>query len=174
AIERDRSAARRIEAGDRAQHGRLAAARAADYDQDLAGYNAERNPFQRMHAVGIGLADMVEHKHRFGSTFLVEHDLFRRRIPPRIKSGAGFFRIMLYRRATTSSQRRNGAAAHASRKSEALPRTPKATMAATICAGLPSCWPSISRKPRPCEAPRNSAASTNIQPSPRPARSEST
>ena len=35
------------------------------------------------------------------------------------------------------------------RQSVALPRIAKATIAATICAGLPSCWPSISRKPRP-------------------------
>ena len=55
-----------------------------------------------------------------------------------------------------------------------LPRIANATMAATICAGLPSCWPSISRKPSPVEAPRNSAATTNIQPSPSPARSEIT
>jgi hypothetical protein len=59
-------------------------------------------------------------------------------------------------------------------QSVALPRMAKATMAATICAGLPSCCPSMRRKPSPVEAPRNSAATTNIQPSPSPARSEIT
>ena len=57
-------------------------------------------------------------------------------------------------------------------QSVVLPMTAKVTMAATICAGLPSCWPSISRKPSPSDAPSNSAATTNIQPRPRPERSD--
>src|SRR5262249_5690816 len=44
-----------------------------------------------------------------------------------------------------SSQRRNGAAAALSNQSVVLPMTANTTMAATICAGLPSCWPSTRR-----------------------------
>ena len=57
--------------------------------------------------------------------------------------------VLSYVRAKRSSQRRNGAERSTISQSVALPRMAKATIAATIWAGLPSCWPSISRKPSP-------------------------
>src|SRR5205085_1986827 len=42
------------------------------------------------------IVDEVLQSTRSRSRFLLEHDLFRNRYPPRIKSGAGFFGIMLY------------------------------------------------------------------------------
>src|SRR5262249_18956297 len=133
-------------AGAATKHGRRAAAGAADGDENLARGDREREAVERAHAVGIGLADAIENEHR----------------------------ATLHVRANRSSQRRKGDDTSTRSQSVALPRMAKPTMAATLCAALPSCWPWMRRKPTPVEAPRNSAASTNIQPSPSPARSEST
>src|SRR5262249_56220504 len=97
--------------------GRLAAAGAADDHRDLARLDVERDVVHRAHAVGIGLPYMVENKHR------------------------GLYLLA----PKASSQRRNGAAAMTMIQSESLPMIANATMPATISAGLPSCWPSISR-----------------------------
>src|SRR6516164_874551 len=145
-VEHDLALGRRVEPRDRAQHGRLAAAGAADGDENFTGRDREREPVERAHAVGVGLADAIENEHR----------------------------ASLHVRANRSSQRRKGDDTSTMSQSVALPRMAKATMAATICAGLPSCWPSMRRKPSPVEAPMNSAATTNIQPRPSPARSEIT
>src|SRR5262249_34373053 len=112
AVEHHLPLGRRIEARDGAQQRGLAAARAADHRDDLAGLHLERDAVERPHAIGIGFADALKTEH---------HCL----------------------RANASSQRRNGAAAAAMIQSVNLPITAKATMAATICAGLPSCCPSI-------------------------------
>src|SRR5262249_2373041 len=146
AVEHDAALGRRVESRNRPQHRRLAAAGAADGDEDFAGGNSERDAVEPAHPVGVGLADGVESDHPAS-------------LPVRAKR---------------SSQRRNGDDTSTMSQSLALPRMAKATMAATICAGLPSCWPSMRRKPSPVEAPKNSAASTNIQPSPSPARSAMT
>src|SRR4029078_9991609 len=146
AVERDAALRRRVEAADGAQQGGLATARAADHGDDLADLDIERHAVERMHAVCIGLADAVDGEHQASCC----------------------------RAPKESSQRSNGLVTATTSQSVSLPRIAKATMAATICAGLPSCWPSMRRKPSPVEAPRNSAATTNIQPSPSPARSEMT
>src|SRR5262249_28669827 len=103
---------RRVETRDRPQHRRLAAAGAADGDENLARGDREREAVERAHAVGIGLADAIENEHR----------------------------ASLHVRANRSSQRRKGDDTSTSSQSVALPRMAKATMAATICTGLPSCW----------------------------------
>ena len=63
AVEHDLALGRRVEAGDGAQQRGLAAARAADHHDDLARRDVERDAVERAHAVGIGLADAVEHEH---------------------------------------------------------------------------------------------------------------
>src|SRR5579871_3331090 len=117
AIERDRARARAVETGDGAQQSGLAAAGAADDGNDLARIDLGGETIQRMHAVRIDLADLVEREHYRTSLCLPN----------------------------ASCQRRNGAAATSISQSVSLPRIAKITMAATICAGLPSCWPSIRR-----------------------------
>ena len=53
----------RVEAADRAQQSGLAAAGAADDGDDLAQTDGKAHPAERLHAVGIGLADLFEHQH---------------------------------------------------------------------------------------------------------------
>src|SRR5262249_20621797 len=127
-VEHDLALGRRVEPRDRPQHGRLAAAGAADGGENLAGRDRERAASEGARAVGVGLADAIENEHR----------------------------ASLHVRANRSSQRRKGDDTSTMSQSVVLPRMAKATMAATICAGLPSCWPSIRRKPSPVEAPMNS------------------
>src|SRR5262249_5180772 len=146
AVEHPPPLRRRVEPGDRSQHRRLAAAGAADDDEDFTRRDDERNAVERAHPVGIGLADPVENEHP----------------------------ASLHVRAKRSSQRRNGDDTSTMSQSLALPRMAKQPRAATMGAGLRSCGPSMRRKPSPVEAPKNSAASTNIQPSPSPARSAMT
>src|SRR5690606_35859899 len=134
AVEHDTAPVRHFEPTDRAQQGGLAAARTADDSDDLAGIDRERDVLQRVHAVRIGLVDMLQRQHAQPSSA---------------------------RALKRSSQRRNGALMPTMSQSVTLPMIAKATMAATICAGLPSCWPSMSRKPSPSAAPMNSAATTN-------------
>src|SRR6201999_2765907 len=135
-----------IETRDGAQQRRLPTTGATDDGDDLAELDLGREPFQRVDAVGIGLAHAIEHQHQAA--------------PPW--------------RPNASCQRNSGAKMISINQSVVLPRMAKMTMAATICAGLPSCWPSIRRYPNPSEAPMNSAATTNIQPRPRPTRSATT
>ena len=122
AAERYVAARRHIEARHRAQQSRLAAAGAADDGENLAGLHGDADLVERAHAVRIDLGDVVEHQH----VALLAHA-----VSPRAPN--------------RSSQRRNGVAAATIRPSAILPRMAKVMMAATICAGLPSCWPSISR-----------------------------
>ncbi len=117
AIECHRARARAVEPGDGAKQRGLAAAGAADDGDDLAGTDLGGKALQRMHAVGIDLADLVEREHQPA--------------PPCLPNA--------------SCQRRNGAAATSISQSVSLPRMAKITIAARICAGLPSCWPSIRR-----------------------------
>src|SRR5262249_54239836 len=115
-------------------------------DENFAGRDREREAIEGAHAVGVGLAEAIENEHR------ASHHV----------------------RANRSSQRRKGDDTSTMSQSVVLPRMAKATMAAPIGPGLPSCWPSVRRRPSRVEARRNSAAPTNIQPSPSPARSEIT
>ena len=89
AVERNRAFTRRIEAADGAQKRRFPAAGAADHGQDLAKLHLKRQTAERMDTVGICLADAFEYQH-----------------------------ISPYSTRTTSSQRRNGAAANAMSQSE--------------------------------------------------------
>ena len=63
-IERHRARGGAIEPGDGAQQRRLAAAGAADDGDDLAELDLGGKALQRMHAVGIGLADAIEREHQ--------------------------------------------------------------------------------------------------------------
>src|SRR6202030_935814 len=118
AVEHHGAFARRIEAADGAQQCRFAGARAADHGDDFAELDVERHAAERMHAIGISFADAFECEHFDQSC------------------------------RTTSSQRRNGAAISTISQSVALPTMANATMAATISAGLPSCWASSSKMRR--------------------------
>jgi len=62
-IETNRALRRGIEAGYRAQQGRLAAAGAADHHHDLARRNVERDGIQRVHAVRIGFSNAFQAEH---------------------------------------------------------------------------------------------------------------
>ena len=64
AVEHHPPLGRRVEPGDRPQHCRLAAAGAADGDEDFPGRDRERNAVERAHPVGISLADAIENEHR--------------------------------------------------------------------------------------------------------------
>src|SRR5215469_1911049 len=145
--------ARRIEPGDGAKERRLPAAGAADHGDNFAELDFERHAAERVHAVGVGLADPIEHEH--GATTEFAHPRASGnqtrnrdwlRLGPRLR---GNERMVLSRDShscrTTSSQRSSGAAASAINQSVALPTMAKATMAAMISAGLPSCWPSINK-----------------------------
>ena len=116
-VERHRARSGAVEAGDGAQQGRLAAAGAADDGDDLAKLDLGGKPLQRVDAVGIDLADPIEHQHQAAPLW----------------------------RPNASCQRSNGAEAISISQSVVLPRIAKITIAARICAGLPSCWPSIRR-----------------------------
>src|SRR4029077_4890546 len=116
-IERHRAFAGAIEAGNGAQERRLAAAGTADDGDDLARPDPGGKSRQRVDAVGIGLADLVEREHQAA--------------PPR--------------RPNASCQRNSGAVATSISQSVVLPRMANITIAARICAGWPSCWPSSSR-----------------------------
>src|SRR5262249_26521065 len=109
-IEHNASPGRPIEPADRAQQCRLAAAGAAHHGDDLARLDGKAHAIERVHAVRIGLAEIFQRQHQPS--------------PWREKR---------------SSQRRNGALAPTISQSVSLPITAKATMAATIWAGLPSC-----------------------------------
>src|SRR6185437_15894840 len=116
-VERHRARGGAVETGDRAQQGRLAAAGAADDGDDFAKLDLGGKTLQRIDAVGIDLADPVEHQHQ---------------APPLWRLNA-------------SCQRNKGAKPISISQSVVLPRIAKMTIAANICAGLPSCWPSIRR-----------------------------
>src|SRR4051794_23803479 len=115
--ERPRAWRGAIEAGEGAQKGRLAAAGAADDGDDLAAIDVGGKPLQRVDAVRIGFANTVQRQHQAAPL-----------LPP-----------------NASCQRSSGAVAISISQSVVLPRMAKITIAATICAGLPSCWPSIRR-----------------------------
>src|SRR5262249_19754541 len=117
AVERHGACAGAIEAGHGAQQCRLAAAGAAADGDDLAWLNLRGKALQRMDAVGIGLADFFQREHH---------------APPACRPKAPCLR-------------HSGAVAISISQSVVLPRMAKMTMAATICAGLPSCWPSSNR-----------------------------
>src|SRR5262249_4356830 len=70
-----------------------------------------------------------------------------------------------------SCQATSGREARTRATSLSLPRMAKSTRLARIAAGRPVIWPSIIRYPSPSLAPISSAATTNIQPRPRPPRS---
>src|SRR6185437_9519503 len=117
AIENDAALAWRIESADGAQHRRFTAAGAADDGNDLARSHREAHAVKRAHTVRISLSDALKDKHQSVSVRALKR----------------------------SSQRRNGAVAMTISQSVIFPITAKATMAATISAGLPSCWPSMSK-----------------------------
>ena len=111
AVERHGAGAGAVEPGDSAEKRRLATAGAADDGDDLAELDLGREPLQRVDAVGIDLGDGGELQHQAAPLW----------------------------RAKLSCQRSSGAVAISSSQSVALPMMAKITMAATICAGLPSC-----------------------------------
>src|SRR5690606_41039217 len=62
-IQHDAAAAGGIEAGDRPQHGGLAAAGTADDCDDFSGGNRQADGLQCVDAVRVSLADVVEGEH---------------------------------------------------------------------------------------------------------------
>ena len=61
AADRDRAVGDRLEARDHPQRGRLAAARRADEDEELAVLDVEREVLHGVEAVGIDLVDLLQH-----------------------------------------------------------------------------------------------------------------
>ena len=116
AVEPDAAAARAVEAGGEPQKRALAAAGAADHGDDLALLHAEVSARERLGAVRVGFVDGFDGEH----------------------GGQ-------WRGAKASCQVRKGAATATSRPSVILPSTAKTKIAARICSGLPSCWPSTRR-----------------------------
>ncbi len=116
-VERDAAFGRPVEARHRAQQRGLAATGAADDRDDLARFDVERYAVDGAHAARIRLADPMEREHVSA--------------PPRAR--------------TRPASAGTDADAATTSQSVSLPSTAKVRIAATICAGLPSCWPSISR-----------------------------
>src|SRR6202035_3784276 len=127
-----------IEAGNGAEQRRLSAAGAADDGDDLTEMDGGGKTLQRMDAVRIDFSDSLEHQHQAAPSS----------------------------RPKASCQRNSGAAAISISQSVVLPRMAKITIAARICAGLPSCWPSSRRLPSPPAPPLSSRAITNNHPKP--------
>src|SRR5882757_3021826 len=116
-IERNRAGSSAVEAGDGAQQRRFSTSGTADDGDDLPQPDVGGETLERVDAVGIDLAKPIENEHQ----------------------AAPFWRPK------ASCQRSSGAEPISISQSVVLPRMAKITIAARICAGLPSCWPSIRR-----------------------------
>src|SRR6266540_2945208 len=125
----------RVETGDETEKRGLPAARGADHRDDLGRRHLDVDAAQHR-KIAVALAQLAdpERPAHFG-------------LPSPIVS-----RHEMARRSTARIA-----------ESVSLPRIASATIATNIRSTRVDCWLSVSRKPRPCDAPKNSATTTKSQ-----------